>query len=164
MRFTLQYVPLSKIKPDDTQSRSKRWRQLKTWMSDCVHLLVVRRNKKDGTYSLLGGRDRYDFLVRHTKKQLVPCIVDRGGPASDFRGWLARFRNRKLLEQFPQFKTEKLEPSGSRIIRAFLRQEPRFARLSPAQKVRVLMRGVRYKRTVIDAMKAQVDELLSERR
>lgn len=164
MRFTVQYVPLSKIKPDDTHGRSKRWRQLKTWMSDCVHLLVVHRNKKDGTYSLLGGRDRYDFLLRHTKKKYAPCIVDRGGGAPDLRGWFARARNRKLLEQFPEFKLDKLEPSGSRIIRAFLRQEPRFARLSQTQRIRVLMRGIRYRKTVVDAMKKHVDELLSERR
>ncbi|TFE19489.1 hypothetical protein [Cohnella luojiensis] len=161
MRFTVKYVPLSKIKPEASFGSSKRWHQLRAWMRDCVYLLIVRRNKKDGSFTLLGGLDRYEFLIRHTKKKYAPCIVDESGAMPDIRGWLDRARNLKLLEHFPRFRTAKIEPAGSKIIRSFLRQEPRFARLSHAQKIKVLIQGIRYKRTVVDSMRSLVEEMLS---
>ncbi|MEF3305849.1 hypothetical protein [Paenibacillus sp. GYB003] len=53
-------------------------------------------------------------------------------------------------------------PAGWSVVRSFLKREPRFARLSRVQQLQVLLLGIRYRKTVVCAMKAKVEELLAD--
>src|SRR5690606_26658460 len=161
MRFTIQYIPLRKIYANRSITVTERIRQLRKIVWDSTHLLAVRKNRRDGTFIVVGGHDRYKYLRSHTNKIYAPCVLDDSKePQHGIPGWIRRFRNRKLPRSFPEFDPEKVTPAGWSIIRSFLKEEPRFEQLSRIQQVKVLLLGVRYKRTVIRSMKAKVDEYI----
>jgi hypothetical protein len=161
MKFTVQYIPLNKIKPDLSIRMTQHLKAVRRLVWDGMHLLAVRRNK-DGQYYVLLGLDRYEYLTKHTNKKFAPCIVEDGRNAGSVNSWLQRLRNQRLLSLFPDMNLKKMNPKSKSIIRAFLKQEPRFVRLSRSQQMKVLLLGIRYKRTVTASMKAMVDDLLSK--
>jgi hypothetical protein len=150
MRFTVQYIPLRKIKPGEAAALTSRLRRLRVLMWDCMQLLVVRRNRRDGTYSLLLGRTRYDYLLTHTRKHAVPCLVDESPTRSRLRAWGTRLR--KMIVHAPSLS----------IIRTFMREEPRFRQLTRRQQFQVLLLAIRYRETVVSAMIAKVDHMNKE--
>ncbi|MBD2869257.1 hypothetical protein [Paenibacillus arenilitoris] len=159
MRFTVQYIPLNKIKPDLSSGMTARIRKLRRMMWDCMNLLVVRKNRKDGSYMILVGNDRYDFLRKHTKNAVAPCLVDESKAKSQVKSWLYRFRGNRAMRRFPDLKTHRLSPAALSIFLAFLKEEPRFKELSRREQMQVLMMAVRYKKIVVASMKSKVDQL-----
>lgn len=162
MRFTVQYIPLSKIKPDLSVKMTQHIKQLRSVLWDCVHLLAVRKNKKDGHFIIVSGLDRYEYLRKHTNKKYAPCIVDESKVSERVRSWFYRFRNRHLLSYFPHVNLDRMTPASRSIVRTFLKQEPRYVHLSRSQRIKVLLLGIRYKKTVVSSMKAMVDEMVSK--
>ncbi|RNB87072.1 hypothetical protein EDM56_15365 [Brevibacillus fluminis] len=160
--FTVQYIPLSKIKPDHYPRMTAQIRKLRSKMLDGMNLVVVRKNRKDGSYVILLGNERYEYLRKHTKKLVAPCLVDESRGKSQVRAWFHQLRNKRLLSHFPGIKPGQLTPAALSITRTFLKEEPRFKQLSRRQQVQVLSQAVRYKRTVISAMKAKVGQLVSK--
>ncbi|MFC2949212.1 hypothetical protein [Virgibacillus sediminis] len=55
-------------------------------------LLAVEKDHKDDFYYLVGGVDRYYFLVNHTNRKEAPCIVEEGSATTGVR-------NLKLLRR-----------------------------------------------------------------
>ncbi|MDQ6421535.1 hypothetical protein RB620_19090 [Paenibacillus sp. LHD-117] len=159
MRFTVQYIPLSKIKPNFSSGMTARIRKLRKKMWDCMNLLVVRKNRKDGSYTLLVGNDRYDFLRKHTKNVVAPCLVDENKAKTQIKSWLFRFRSNSAGRRFPGLKLHRLTPTALSIFLAFLKQESRFEQLSRKEQLQVLILAVRYKKVVIASMKSKVDQL-----
>lgn len=163
MRFTIQYIPLNKIQSSGSVLMTQRIKQLRSMLWDSAHLLAVRKNRKDGGFTVVGGHDRFRYLRTHTNKMYAPCILDESKePAAGgiLPSWIRRFRNRKLPRRFPKFHPEKITPAGWSIIRAFFKEEPRFERLTRVQQMKVLLLGVRYKKTVVTSMKAMVDDFV----
>lgn len=157
MRFTVQYIPLHRIEPQDSRSVTKHIKRFRRLVSDCMHVIVVRKQKRGRNYTIVTGKDRYDFLVRHTNQKHAPCIVEyakRPGMMQRLRS----LRNRKMTKLFPDIAPERLKPASRSIIRSFLRQEPRFHDLPRHQQIKILLLGVRYKKTTVRAMKAKVEE------
>lgn len=150
MRFTVQYIPLRKIKPGEPAALTTRLRKLRGLMWDAMQLLVVRRNRKDGTYRLLIGRSRYDYLVNHTRKISAPCLVDESPARSRIRAYGMRLR--RLIRHAPALA----------IIRTFMREEPRFRQLTRRQQFQVLLLAIRYRDTVVASMIAKVDRMKKE--
>ncbi len=150
MRFTVQYIPLRKIRPGESAGMTSRLRKLRGLMWDSLHLLVVRRNRKDGSYKLLIGRSRYDYLVTHTKKIAAPCLVDESPARSRIRAYGTRLR--RFIRHAPSMA----------IIRTFMRAEPRFRRLTRRQQLQVLLLAVQYRDTVVATMIAKVDQMNKE--
>lgn len=159
--FTVQYVPLSKIKPDVPAKMTSHIRKLRSMMWDCMHLLVVRKNQNDGSYVILLGNERYEFLSKHTKKLVAPCLVDDSMPKIQEPYWLNRFRRKRLHEHFPGIKIERITPAAWSIIRTFLKEEPRFKQLTRRQQIQVLVQAVRYRKIVVASMKTKVDQMSS---
>lgn len=159
--FTVQYIPLSKIRPDHSQKMTAHIRKLRSKMLDGMNLVVVRKNRKDGSYVIVLGNDRYDYLRKHTKKLVAPCLVDESKTTSKVRSWYHQFRNKRLLNHFPAIKPGQMTPAALSIVRTFLKEEPRFKQLSRRQQIQVLSQAVRYKRTVVTSMKAKVTQLMS---
>jgi DNA-directed RNA polymerase subunit E'/Rpb7 len=155
MKFTVQYIPLSKIKPDLKQKITEHIKKLERLMWDCMFVLVVKKNRKDGTYTIISGQDRFESLKKHTKSIYAPCIVDKRSSIGRM-SWFHRLRNKQPLDDFP------LMPPSWSIFRSFLKQEPRFKNLSRADQIRVMLIAVHYKKTVIYAMKSAVDHILSD--
>lgn len=162
MRFTVQYIPLSKIKPDFSSNLTSHIRKLRLMMWDCMHLLVVRKNRKDGSYIILLGNDRYEFLRKHTKKLAAPCLVDESKPKAQVKSWLYRFRSKQLLNYLPEIKSENITPAAWSIVRVFLKEEPRLKQLSRKQQFQVLILAIRYKKIVVASMKKKVDQMMSQ--
>lgn len=156
MKYTIEYIPLSKIKsPDLPLKITEQIKKLQRLMWDCMlFLLVVKKNRKDDTYIIVSGEDRFESLKKHTKHLYAPCIVDKSD-ATRIVPWFYRFRNKQPLDDFP------LTPASWSIVRSFLKQEPRFKSLSRTDQIRVLFLAARYKKTVIHTMKMTVDDLLS---
>jgi hypothetical protein len=150
MRFTVQYIPLRKIKPGEAAALTSSLRKLRGLMWDAMQLLVVRRNRRDGTYSLLYGRTRYDYLVTHTKKSSAPCLVDESPARSIISSYGTRLR--QLIRHAPALS----------IIRTFMREEPRFRQLTRRQQFQVLLLAIRYRETVVSTMIAKVDHMKKE--
>ncbi|MDQ0200250.1 hypothetical protein [Neobacillus ginsengisoli] len=153
MKFTIQYIPLNKIKPDLSLKISEHIKKLQRLMWDCMFVLVVRKNKKDDSYIIVSGQDRFESLRKHTKSIYAPCIVDKS-TSSGFTSWFYRLRNKQPMDDFP------LMPKSWSIVRSFMKQEPSFRNLSRSQQIRVLILAVRYKKTVISSMKTMVNEML----
>lgn len=153
MKFTVQYIPLNKIKPDLSLKITEHIKKLQRFMWDCMFVLVVRKNKKDDSYIIVSGQDRYENLRKHTKSIYAPCIVDKS-ISSGITSWFHRIRNKQPLDDFP------LMPKSWSIVRAFLKQEPRFNELTRAQQIRVLILAVKYKKTVIHSMQTMVKDIL----
>ncbi|TDF98083.1 hypothetical protein [Paenibacillus piri] len=162
MRFTVQYIPLSRIKPGLSSIMTAKLRKLRSLVWDCMHVLVVRKNRKDGTYTVLLGQDRYDFLTKHTKKLTAPCLVDESKTCARLESWLHRLRNERRRAAVPFKRLDRLTPPAWSIIRTFMNTElARFNRLTCKQQIQVLILAVRYKRTVVALMKSKVDQLSS---
>nr|WP_263326809.1 hypothetical protein [Neobacillus sp. Marseille-Q6967] len=153
MKFTIQYIPLNKIKPDLSLKITEHVKKLQRLMWDCMFVLVVRKNRKDGSYTILSGLDRYLSLKKHTKTIYAPCIVDKSS-SSIMLTWFHRLRNKQPLDDFP------LMPASWSIVRSFLKQEPRFKQLSRSDQIKVLLIAARFKKTVIFTMKTTVDDIL----
>jgi hypothetical protein len=131
-------------------------------MWDCMHLLVVRKNRKDGSYMILLGNDRYEFLRKHTKKLVAPCLVDESKPKAQFKSWLYQMRNKRLRNYLPDIKPDRITPAAWSIVRVFLKEEPRLKQLSRKQQIQVLMLSIRYRKIVVASMKTKVDQMLSQ--
>jgi hypothetical protein len=153
MKFTIQYIPLNKIKPDVSMKITEHIKKLQRLMWDCMFVLVVRKNRKDGSYIIVSGQDRFESIKKHTKNIYAPCIVDKSN-SPRMVSWLPRIRNKQPLDDFP------LIPASWSIVRSFLKQEPRFKNLSRSEQIKVLLIAARYKKTVIYAMKTTVDDIL----
>ncbi|MCZ8514179.1 hypothetical protein O9H85_17445 [Paenibacillus filicis] len=163
MRYTVQYIPLSKLKPGMSAVITQRIKELRKTAQDCMHLMIVRKSKKEGGYVIVSGNNHYEYLKNHTKKALAPCLVDESKAASGLSSLLYRFRKRKLPYDLKFLKPERWNDNSWTIIRSFLRQEPRFRRLSRKQQVRVIWLGLRYKRTTVGSMKARVDQFIKNK-
>lgn len=152
MKFTIEYIPLDKIKPAFSLKITEHLKKLQRLMWDCMFVLVVKK-QKDDSYVIVSGKDRFESLKKHTKNIYAPCIVDK----SDFSGvlsWFYRLWNKQPLDDFP------LMPVSWPIVRSFLKQEPRFNNLSRSEQIRVLRIAACYKKTVISTMKTTVDDIL----
>jgi hypothetical protein len=154
MKFTIQYIPLNKIKPNLSVKITDHLRKLQRLMWDCMFVLVVKKNRKDGSYVIVSGQDRFESLKKHTKNIYAPCIVDKSSSTTGMISWIQRLRNKQPLDDFP------LMPDSWSIVRSFLKQEPRFKHLSRSDQIRVLLLAARYKKTVIYSMKTTVNEIL----
>lgn len=159
MRFTVQFIPLSKIKPDFSVKMTAHIRKLRSMMWDCMHLLVVRKNRKDGSYMILLGNDRYEFLRKHTKKLVAPCLVDESKPEAQVKSWLHWFSSKRLPDNLLHIKPDRLTPVTWSIVRTFLKEESRFKQLTRRQQIEVLALAVRYKKTVVASMKTKADQI-----
>ncbi len=162
MRFTVHYIPLHKIRPAFSVKITDHIRKLRGMMWDCMHLLVVRKNKKNDQYEVISGFSRYDHLMKHTSKKYAPCIIEESKINSNFLQWLDYFRSRKLLDLYPDLKVQRLRPGSLTIIRSFLKQEPRFFELSRSQQLKVLLLAIRYRKTMVITMRAQVEQMLKK--
>jgi hypothetical protein len=150
MKFTVRYIPVSKIKPDFSLKITDRIKGLQRLMWDCMHVMVVRKNRKDGSYSIVSGSERLDYIKKYTNKIYAPCIIDDNG----MKSWINRLCKKQPLDDFP------MAPASWTIVRSFLKKEPRFKKLSRIQQLVVLFLGVRYKKTVISSMKNRVSDML----
>ncbi|MFC3883484.1 hypothetical protein ACFOU2_08145 [Bacillus songklensis] len=153
MKFTVQYIPLSKIKPDLPSKMTEHIKKLQSLLWDCMYILVVKKNRKDGSFTIVSGLERFEYLRKHTKNIYAPCIVD-DSTSSGIKSWIQRLRNKQPLDDFPMM------PTSWSIVRSFLKQEPRFSNLSRSQQIKVLLLGVRYRKTVILSMKTMVNQIL----
>ncbi|MEH7331893.1 hypothetical protein V7161_04595 [Neobacillus drentensis] len=153
MKFTVQYIPLNKIKPDLSMKITEHIKRLQRFMWDCMFVLVVRKNRKDDSYIIVSGHDRFENLRKHTKSIYAPCIVDKS-TSPGIASWYYRIRKKQPLDDFP------LMPKSWSIVRSFLKQEPRFHELSRSQQIRVLILAVKYKKTVIHSMKTTVNDMI----
>ncbi|CAM4141395.1 hypothetical protein L1N85_05605 [Paenibacillus alkaliterrae] len=160
MRFTVQYIPLSKIKPGLTAKMTAHIRKLRKSMWDCMNLLVVRKNRNDGSYIILLGNDRYDFLRKHTKNIAAPCLVDESKPKARLKSWLYSFQWKRRTSRLSDRQPSRKASVTLSIVNDFLKEEPRFKALTFKQKFQVLKLAVRYKKTVIVSMKEKVDDML----
>lgn len=163
MRYTVQYIPLSKIKPGASAQLTQRIRELRSVARDCMHLLVVRKSRKNGGYILVSGSSQYDFLKKNSKYKAAPCLVDQSKSQQRIQrmtSFIDRWRKRKLPYDVPLVRPERTPVKSWSIIRSFLKEEPRFKHLSRRQQVKVIRLGLRYKKTTVRSMKAKVDELL----
>ncbi|RXJ00258.1 hypothetical protein DS745_12045 [Anaerobacillus alkaliphilus] len=155
MRFTVRYIPLRKIKPDPSLKMTNHIKKLRRLMWDCMNILVVKKNSEDGSYSILTGLDRYEHLKKNEKNIYAPCIVDES-KSSMLKTWLHRIRNKQPLDDYP------MVPKSWSIVKSFIKQEPRFEKLSRTQQLKVLIIAVRYKKTVVSSMKKKVDQLVKK--
>lgn len=155
MKFTIQYIPLNKIKPDVSLKVTENIKRLQRLMWDCMFVLVVRKNRKDNNYTIISGQERFESLRKHTKSIYAPCIVDKSN-SKGMVPWFHRLRKKQPLDDFP------LMPASLTIVRSFLKQEPRFKQLTRSEQIRVLLLAARYKRTVIYSMKMTVDDILKD--
>lgn len=154
MKFTIEYIPLNKIKPDLSMKITNHMKKLQRLMWDCMmYVLVVKKNRKDGSYIIVSGQERFETLKKHTKNIYAPCIVDKSD-STGMISWFYRLRNKQPLDDFP------LMPTSWLIFRSFLKQEPRFKQLSRSEQIRVLRIAACYKKTVIYTMKTTVDNIL----
>ncbi|TVY11240.1 hypothetical protein [Paenibacillus cremeus] len=161
MGFTVQYIPLHKIKTEPAAKPTKRSRELRRVAQDCMQLLIVRKSRKDGGYLVINGSQHLDYYKRHSKKTAVPCLIDEGKLSSTFAALINRLLKRKLpTQELPYANTEHIAGNGLSIIRSFLKQDPRFKKLTRREQLKVLRLGLQYKKTTIRSMKAKVDELL----
>lgn len=153
MKFTVQYIPLSKIKPNASEKVTDHLKKLQRLMWDCMFVIMVRKNRKDDNYTILSGQDRFESLRKHTKNLYAPCIVDKS-TSSGFSAWWYRIRKKQPLDDFP------LMPVSWSITRKFLKQERRFQDLNRIQQLKVLLLAARYKKTVVFQMKTLVNEFI----
>lgn len=153
MKFTVQYIPLSKINPNLQVKITDRIKKLQHLMWDCMHIIIVRKNNKDESYMIVSGRDRFEYLRKYTKHIYAPCIVDES-TSNGIKSWINRLRNKQPLDDFPMM------PKSWSIVRTFLKKEPHFRNLSRTQQMKVLILAIRYKKTVISTMKTRVNEMI----
>jgi hypothetical protein len=163
LRYTVQYIPLSKIKPESiTTKTSQRKKELKKVAQDLMHLLVVRKSRKEGCYIILSGHHHFDYLKKHTNKNCAVCLVDESKISASVGALVHHFRKRKLPYDVPYIKSDRIAINSWSIIRTFLKQEHRFRRLSRRQQLKVLRLGIQYRKTTVQSMQAKVEELLKK--
>jgi hypothetical protein len=159
MKFSVEYIPLNKIKSDSNLKITERVKKLRNIMWDCMHILVVKRSN-NGSYTIVSGKERYEYLKRHTKNKRVPCIVDESKISAEMKYWLNRIFQMELYENRKELSlVKKICPSSLSIIKSFLNQENRFKELTSFQQLKVLYLAVRYKKTVISSMNLMVHDL-----
>ncbi|RIX59502.1 hypothetical protein D3P08_04990 [Paenibacillus nanensis] len=161
MRYTVQYIPLSKLKPGISVQLTKRIKELRKAAQDCMHLMIVRKSRKAGGYVIISGNHHFDYFKKHTRKAVAPCLVDESKALEGLHSLIHRMRKRKLPYEVPILKRERTPASSWTIIRRFLKQEPRFKQLSRRQQVKVLRLGLQYKKTTMLSMKAMVDDIVN---
>ncbi len=157
MKLNVQYIHLSKIKPDYTIKLTDHVKMLKNRMWDSMHMLVVQRDKEDG-FSIISGNDRYEFLTKHTKNKYALCMVDENPRKTDMKNWLQNLRGEGKKQDKKFIK--KMSPAALSIIKRFVKENPRFRELPLSKQLKVLLLAVRYKKTVITLMKSKVTDLL----
>jgi hypothetical protein len=163
LRYTVQYIPLSKIRPESiTTKTSQRKKELKKVAQDLMHLLVVRKSRKDGGYIILDGHHHFDFLKKHTNKKCAVCLVDESKISESVGSFVHQFRKRQLPYDVPYIRSDRIAIKSWTIIRTFLKREPRFRMLSRRQQLKVLRLGIQYRRTTVLSMQAKVDDLLKK--
>jgi hypothetical protein len=161
LRYTVQYIPLSKIRPESiTTKTSQRKKELKKVAQDLMHLLVVRKSRKEGGYIILDGHHNFDFLKKHTNKNCAVCLVDESKISASIGSLVHHFRRRQLPYDVPYIRPDRVAINSLSIIRTFLKREPRFRMLSHRQQLKVLRLGIQYRRTTVLSMLAKVDDLL----
>ncbi len=161
MRYTVQYIPLSKIKQESTTTKSSpRKKELKKVAQDLMQLLIVQKSKKDGGYIIQDGHHHFAFLKKHTNKNRAVCIVDESKISANFGNLVNRFRKRQLPYEVPYLKPNRFEINSWTIIRNFLKQEPRFRMLSRRQQLKVIRLGIQYRKTTVQSMQAKVEDIL----
>lgn len=161
MRYTVQYLPLSKIKHESNMTKtSPRKKELKKVAQDLMQVLIVNKSKKDGGYIIQDGHQHFDFLKKHTNKNRAVCLVDESKISTNFGMLINRFRKRQLPYEVPYLKPDRIEVNSWTIIRKFMKREPRFRKLSRRQQLKVLRLGLQYKKTTVQSMQAKVEELL----
>lgn len=161
MRFTIEYIPLKRIDANAPVRLTDAVRRLRRVLWDGSYLLAVRKNRRGGRYTVVAGHDRYNYLKAHTNRIYVPCVLDTGKDASSrpWKTWLRSARNRRLLSRMPHIHPDAVAPAAWSILRAFAKEDTKFARLTRIQQIKVLLLAVRYKRTVVSAMKAAVEAM-----
>jgi hypothetical protein len=159
VRLTFQYIPLNKIKPGINIKLTEHVKMLRNIMWDCMHVLVVKKDRNDGRYTIISGHDRFDHLLKHTKHKSVPCIINESTVTAGMKHWLNRIFSSANLAELKLLLNEHATPKSWSIIRSFLKEEPRLKALSPVQQIKVLILAVRYKKTVKRSMKKMVDEM-----
>jgi hypothetical protein len=159
VKLTVQYIPLSKIKPDLTMKITDHVKKFRSIMWDCMHILVVRKNRNDGSYTIVSGHDRLEYLQKNTKMKFAPCIIDESSTSTKIKHSYRRVFNKQIPKEFKNIITEKITPKSLAIIRKFLMEDPRFRTLSRGQQLRVLFLAIRYKKTVVSSMKKLVGEI-----
>lgn len=164
MRYTVQYIPLSQIKPGLSFQITKRIKELRRAAQDCMHLMVVRKSRREGGYVVLSGNNHLEYLRKHTKKASAPCLIDESKASAKWNDWVHRVRKRKLPYEVPHIKRDRTPVGSWSIIRRFLKQEPRFKSLSRREQAKVLRLGLQYKKTTVRSMRAMVDDLLQNRK
>ncbi|MBB6734544.1 hypothetical protein [Cohnella zeiphila] len=164
MRYTVQYIPLSKIRPGFSDRITRRIKELRKAAQDCMHLMVVRKSRKEGGYVIISGTSHFDYLQKHTKQTAAPCLIDESQASSKWNSLVHRMRKRKLPYEVPYIGRERTPVKSYAIIRRFLKQEPRFKALSRRQQIKVLRLGLQYKKTTVLSMKAMVDDILKTRK
>lgn len=164
MRYTVQYIPLNKIKPGFTTQVTQRIKELKRTAQDCMQLMIVRKSKKAGGYILVSGSSHLDYLTKHTRKLAAPCLVDESKASAKLDSLMHRIRKRSMPYDVPFIKRERTPASSWAIIRRFLKQEPRFKSLSRRQQLQVLRLGLQYKRTTVSAMKDMVQKQINNKK
>src|SRR5690606_2342086 len=135
MRFTIQYIPLKKLDASSPIRFTEQIRQLRKVVWDSTHLIAVKKNRRDGRYTVIGGHDRYRYLKAHSNKVYAPCVLDETKESSrTLPQWIRNLRNRGLPKHLPKFHPDKVSPAGWSIIRTFLKDEPRFRKLNRIQQ------------------------------
>lgn len=164
MRFTVQYIPLNKLKPGISIQLTQRIKNLRKTAQDCMHLMIVRKSRKDGGYVIVSGSHHYEFLRKHTKNVVAPCLVDESRASSRFNALVHRLRKPNLPYEAPRLQRERTSANSWSIIRKFMRQEPRFKQLSRTQQLKVLRLALQYRKTTIQSMKTKVDVYLRSKK
>jgi len=79
MKKEILSIPLKQIKPIKNLSVSKayltRMKKIKSDLQDFDLVLAVEKGEQGNEYLLVGGYDRYDFLVS-SKAKYAPCIIE----------------------------------------------------------------------------------------
>ncbi|CAM4466334.1 hypothetical protein PAPH110629_17360 [Paenibacillus phoenicis] len=96
MRFTVQYIPLNKLRPGISVQLTQRIKSLRKAAQDCMHLMVVRKSRKHGGYIIVSGNHHYEFLRKHTKNTVAPCLVDQGKTSERVESLIHYFRKPNL--------------------------------------------------------------------
>jgi len=137
-------------------------KELQKVAQDYVHLLIVRKSRKDRCYIIVNGNNNFEFLKNHTKKKFAPCLVAESKASESFSSIVHRFRKRKLPFDLPPNKVDKINAASWSIINSFLKKEPRFKQLPLNQQIRIIWIALRYKKATLLAMRKKVDQLLKK--
>lgn len=157
MKLNVQYIHLSKIKPDYSVKLTEHVKMLKNRMWDSMHMLVVKRDKKTG-FSIISGNDRYEYLTKHTKSKYALCMIDEHPRTTGIKNWLQSLRFLNKEKKVKRFN--KVSPTALSIIKCFVKEDSRYYELSLRKRLIVLLLAVRYKKTVVSSMRSKVDDLL----